>query len=405
MYADIQLAREVYGTEEHEMVRQSAIDFIKKDILPYHEQWEKDGMVSRESWLKAGELGFLCMDMPPEYGGSGLDFSFSALFIEELAKAGCTGPGFFLHSDIVAPYILKYGTEEQKKKYLSKMATGEWIAAIGMTEPGCGSDLQALQTKAEDMGDYYLVNGSKTFITNGYMSDFAIVAVKTNSGTEREGISLLFIESSFDGYTKGQPFEKVGMKANDTCELFFEDVKVPKENLLGEEGRGFIYMMTELARERLIVALMATGGAEGCLEETIKYTLERRAFKQPIAGFQNTQFKLVEMATQLQMHQTFVDRCTALLCDHKLSAELASMAKYSASDMHFKLADECMQLYGGYGYIWEYGVARQFADSRVPKIYAGTNEIMKVVIARGLLKEYFAELKAKRKAKRAVPSS
>jgi acyl-CoA dehydrogenase len=398
MYADIKLAREVYGTEDHEMVRQTMIDFINKEVIPYHDGWEKQGHVSYELWKKAGELGLLCIDMPVEYGGSGLDFSFSAMFMEELAKRGCTGPGFFLHSDIVAPYILKYATEAQKQKYLTKMCSGESIAAIGMTEPSCGSDLQALQTKAVDMGDHYLVNGSKTFITNGYMCHFAIVAVKTNSGTPSEGISLLFMDADSEGFTKGKPFEKMGMKANDTCELFFEDVKVPKENLMGEEGQGFIYMMTELARERLVVALSAIGGAEGALEDTIAYTLERRAFKQPIAGFQNTQFKLAELATQLQIHQAFVDRCIALCAKHKLTPELGSMAKYTASEMHWKLADECVQLYGGYGYIWEYSISRQLADSRVARIYAGTNEIMKLLIARGLLKEYFAEVRRKRKA-------
>ncbi len=399
MYSDICLKREVYASEEHQMVKQTIVDFINQEIKPYHDEWEKQGHVSYELWKKAGELGLLCMDMPIEYGGSGFDFSFSAMFIEELVKQGCTGPGFFLHSDIVAPYILKYGNEAQKKKYLGGMASGDMIAAIGMTEPGCGSDLQAIRTRADDKGDHYLVNGSKTFITNGYMCHVAIVAVKTNVGTPDEGISLLLIENS-EGYTKGQPFQKMGMKANDTCELFFEDVKVPKENLLGQEGKGFIYMMTELARERLVVGLMAVGGAEGALEDTIKYTLERRAFKQPIAGFQNTQFKLAELATQLQIHQTFVDRCTTLMAEHKLTPELGSMAKYAATEMHWKLADDCVQLHGGYGYMWEYGITRQLADSRVARIYAGTNEIMKLLISRGLLKEYFAELKRKRKEKR-----
>ncbi len=399
MYADISLKREIYGTEEHTMLRDTLKEFIKKDVAPFTDEWEEQGYVSREVWTKAGELGLLCMDMPFEYGGGGLDFSFNALVAEEMNKSGCTGPGFFLHSDIVAPYILKYGTEEQKQRYLPKMATGEWIAAIGMTEPHCGSDLQALRSKAEDKGDYYLVNGSKTFITNGYMCDFAIIAVKTNPGTPEEGISLLFVESDMPGFTKGQPFKKMGMKGNDTCELFFEDVMVPKKNLLGEEGKGFVYMMTELARERLVVALGAIGGAEGALEDTIQYCLERRAFKQPIAGFQNTQFKLVECATQLQLNQTFVDRCTALLCKHELSAEMGSMAKYAATEMHWKVADECVQLHGGYGYMWEYGITRQLADSRVTRIYAGSNEVMKIVVARGMLKEYFAEVRRARKKK------
>jgi acyl-CoA dehydrogenase len=271
------------------------------------------------------------------------------------------------------------------------------ITSIGMTEPNCGSDLQAIKTNAVDKGDHYLVNGQKTFITNGYMSDMSIVAVKTNMGTGEEGVSLLIIESNFEGFEKGIPFKKIGMKAQDTCELFFDNVKVPKENLLGEEGLGFKIMMTELARERLTVALNATGGAEGAIEKTLAYTSTRTAFKQPIAGFQNTQFKLAECATQLQVHQAFLDRCTLLVSEHKLTAESASMAKYSATEMHGKVVDECLQLFGGYGYIWDYPIARMYADNRVARIYAGTNEIMKLLIARGLFKDLFQQMKATRK--------
>ncbi|WP_459212990.1 acyl-CoA dehydrogenase family protein [Aquimarina rhabdastrellae] len=399
MLQDVLIKREIYASEEHQMMQQMIRDFIKNEVAPQMEQWEKDGMVSRAIWERAGELGLLCIDMPEAYGGAGLDFSFSALFMEELGRKGISGPGFSLHSDIVAPYILKYGTEAQKKKYLPLMATGEMITAIGMTEPDCGSDLQALRTTAVDKGDHYLVNGQKTFITNGYMSDMSIVAVKTNPGTPQEGISLLIMESAWDGFEKGVPFKKIGMKAQDTCELFFDDVKVPKENLLGQEGMGFKMMMTELARERMSVAISAIGGAKGALEDTIEYTTTRRAFKSPIAGFQNTQFKLAECATQLQIHQTFVDRCVALLAEHKLTPESASMAKYSASDMHGKVVDECLQLFGGYGYMWEYPIARMYADNRVARIYAGTNEIMKLLIARGLFKEMFQEMKARAKQK------
>jgi len=344
-------------------------------------------MVSREIWKRAGELGLLCMDMPVKYGGGGLDFTFNALCIEEFSKQGITGPGFSLHSDIVAPYILKYGTESQKEKYLPKMATGNMITAIGMTEPNCGSDLQALRTKAIDKGDYYLVNGQKTFITNGYMCDMAIVAVKTNSGTEYEGISLLIIETSMEGFNKGVPFKKIGMKSQDTCELFFDNVKVPKENLLGKEGMGFKIMMTELARERLTVGIGAVAMAQSAIEKTIAYTTERTAFKSPIAGFQNTQFKLAECASQMQIHQAFLDRCIELMAVHKLTAESASMIKYSATEMCGKVVDECLQLFGGYGYMWDYPIARMYADNRVARIYAGTNEIMKLLIARGLFSE------------------
>ena len=393
MLQNVLLEREIYASEEHKMMQEMIQDFIKNEIIDKTDLWEKNGMVSREIWERAGALGLLCIDMPEHYGGSGLDFSFSALFIEELAKEGINGPGFSLHSDIVAPYLLKYGTETQKQKYLPIMATGKMITSIGMTEPSCGSDLKAIKTNAVDKGNHYLVNGQKTFITNGYMCDMSIVAVKTNSGTEKEGVSLLIMKSKSKGFEKGIPFKKIGMKAQDTCELFFDDVKVPKENLLGEEGLGFKIMMTELARERLTVALNAIGGAQGAIEKTIEYTSTRTAFNQPIAGFQNTQFKLAECATQLQLHQAFLDRCTLLISNHKLTAESASIAKYSATEMHGKVVDECLQLFGGYGYMWDYPIARMYADNRVARIYAGTNEIMKVLIARGLFKELFGEMR------------
>tara|TARA_R110000868_G_scaffold410962_2_gene701104 strand:- start:567 stop:1778 length:1212 start_codon:yes stop_codon:yes gene_type:complete len=397
MLQNVLLEREIYASEEHKMMQKMIQDFIKNEIIDYTDEWEKKGMVTRDIWKRAGALGLLCIDMPDQYGGSGLDFSFSALFIEELGKQGVSGPGFSLHSDIIAPYLLKYGTEAQKQKYLPIMAAGQLITSLGMTEPNCGSDLKAIKTTATDKGDYYLVNGQKTFITNGYMSDMSIVAVKTNTGTAKEGVSLLIMESDSEGFEKGIPFKKIGMKAQDTCELFFDNVKVPKENLLGEEGFGFKIMMTELARERLTVALNAIGGAQGAIEKTIEYTSTRTAFKQPIAAFQNTQFKLAECATQLQVHQAFLDRCTLLLSKHQLTAESASMAKYSATEMHSKVVDECLQLFGGYGYMWDYPIARMYADNRVARIYAGTNEIMKLLIARGLFKELFQEMKAIKK--------
>lgn len=276
MLQNVLLERKIYASEEHRMMQGMIQDFIKNELSPQVDTWEKEGMVSRDIWKRAGDLGLLCIDMPEEYGGAGLDFSFSALFVEELAKKGISGPGFSLHSDIVAPYILKWGTDAQKKKYLPLMATGVLITAIGMTEPNCGSDLQAIRTKAEDKGEHYLVNGQKTFITNGYLSDMSIVAVKTNTGTPDEGVSLLIMESQWESFEKGVPFKKIGMKAQDTCELFFDNVKVPKENLLGEEGQGFKIMMTELARERLSVALTAIGGAEGAIEYTIRLYLYQK---------------------------------------------------------------------------------------------------------------------------------
>ncbi|MBT8319327.1 MAG: acyl-CoA dehydrogenase family protein [Gramella sp.] len=397
MLENVLLEREIYASEEHKMMQKMIQDFIDQEIMDQVDEWEKNGMVSREIWERAGSLGLLCIDIPEAYGGSGFDFSFSALFIEELAKKGITGPGFSLHSDVVAPYILKYGTEDQKKKYLPAMAAGKMITSLGMTEPNCGSDLQAITTTAIDKGDHYLVNGQKTFITNGYISDISLVAVKTRTGTAKDDISLLIIDSKSEGFEKGIPFKKIGMKAQDTCELFFDNVKVPKENLLGEKGSGFKIMMKELARERLIVALNAIGGAEGAIINTIDYTSTRFAFKKPIGAFQNTQFKLAECATQLQIHQAFLDRCTLLLEDHRLTAESASMAKYSATEMHNKVVDECLQLFGGYGYIWDYPIARMYADNRVARIYAGTNEIMKILIARGLYKELFQQLKKQSK--------
>jgi acyl-CoA dehydrogenase len=387
MLQNILIQRKIYDSEEHKMMRAMIQEFIANDILDQLEEWEKNGMVSREIWKRAGELGLLCLDIPEEYGGGGLDFTFNALLIEEFAKKGITGPGFSLHSDIVAPYLLYYGTETQKQKYLPVMAKGEMITAIGMTEPNCGSDLKALRTTAEDKGDHYLVNGQKTFITNGFMCDMAIVAVKTNLNTEDEGVTLLIMESTMQGFNKGIPLKKIGMKSQDTAELFFDNVRVPKENRLGDEKAGFKMMMQELARERLTVGIFAVGTAEGAIQNTLDYTTKRTAFDMPISGFQNTQFKLVECATQMQIHQAFMDRCIELLVDHKLTAESASMIKYSATDMCGKVVDECLQLFGGYGYMWDYPIAHMYADNRVARIYAGTNEIMKIVIARKLFKD------------------
>lgn len=387
MLQNILIERNIYASEEHKMMKTMIQEFISNEIMDHIDEWEKNGMVSREIWKRAGELGLLCIDIPEIYGGGGLDFTFNALLIEEFAKKGISGPGFSLHSDIVAPYLLKYGTEAQKQKYLPPMAKGEMITAIGMTEPNCGSDLKALQTTAEDKGDHYLVNGQKTFITNGHMCDMAIIAVKTNNNTDEEGVTLLIIEALTEGFIKGLIFKKLGMKSQDTSQLFFDNVKVPKENRLGDEKMGFKIMMEELARERLTVGIAAVATAEGAIENTIIYTTEREAFKTQIAGFQNTQFKLAECATQVQLHQTFLDRCIALLVGQKLTTETASMIKYSATDMCGSVVDECLQLFGGYGYMWDYPIARMYVDNRIARIYAGTNEIMKIVIARGLFKD------------------
>lgn len=382
------LPRYIY-TEEHLMFANSFRDFIKKEIEPHHAKWEKDQMVSRESWLKLGEAGYLCPQVDEQYGGLGIkDFRYNAIISEELGKLGLASEavGYPLHSDIVCPYIEHYGTEAAKSKWLPKMVSGEAIAAIAMTEPGAGSDLQGIRTTAVDKGDHYLVNGSKTFITNGYLSNIAVVAVKTDPTLGAKGISLLIIETGMKGYSKGKPFEKIGLHAQDTCELFFENVEVPKENLLGKVGEGFKYLMTELAQERLVVALGAIAAAEGVLAETVRYTKERIAFGKPIAELQNTRFKLAEVATEVNVGRAFADRCVELHNSKQLSGADASAAKYWLSDLQGKVADECLQLHGGYGYIWEYPVARAWADARVQRIYAGTNEIMKELIARDTLK-------------------
>ena len=397
MFSNVEISREPYHSEEHQMLRDTIHEYAKKYALPFREEWEEQGYCSRDAWLKAGELGLLNLSCSAEYGGGGLDFSFSALLIEEATRLGLVSPAISMHSDIVAIYLENHGSEYLKRKYLPLMATGESIGSLGMTEPGTGSDVQAIKTNAVDKGDHWLLNGSKTFITIGYTSDFTIVACKTRPGTPQEGISLLLVDADLDGFTKGKPFKKLGLKDSDTCELFFEDVQVPKENLVGEEGKGFIYMMKELPRERLTVAIQAIGSAKGALDETIEYVQEREAFKSPIAGFQNTQFKIAELATQLQVYQTFVDRCTLLQVRRELTPETASMAKYGATEMEAKVVDECLQLFGGYGYIWEYPVARRYANARVSRIYAGTNEIMKLMISRKLLSNYYESMKARRR--------
>lgn len=372
-------------TEEHDLFRGVVKDFYQKEIVPYHDQWEKDQQISRGAWLKAGEAGFLCTGIPQEYGGAGLDFRYSAILMEEIVKTGCSGPGFALHSDIVAPYILHYGTEEQKKHWLPKMASGEVIAAIAMTDPSAGSDLQGIKTTAVKQGDHYILNGSKTFITNGYMCDLAIVVAKTDLSAGAAGISLFLVDSSVKGFTKGKPLKKIGLKAQDTSELFFDNVLVPVSNLLGGEGQGFFYLMNELPQERLMVGLISISLAEAALEHTIKYTKERSAFGKTISQFQYNRFKLAEMLTETQIGRVFIDKCIELHLQKKLDVPTAAMAKYFLSDSVCKIVDECVQLHGGYGYMWEYFVARAYVDARVQKIYAGSNEIMKELIARSLL--------------------
>ncbi len=377
------IARTIFE-EEHDIFRASVRRFCEERIMPNHAAWEKDGQISREAWLEAGKLGLLCASMPAEYGGGGADRRYSIVVMEELARAGATGPGFSLHSEIVAPYIQRYGSEEQKRKFLPKMATGEIIGAIAMTEPGTGSDLQAVKTTALKDGNELVLNGAKTFITNGFMSDLVIVVAKTDPGAGARGTSLILVETGSDGYSKGRKLEKMGLKAQDTSELFFDDVRVSADSILGEEGQGFIYLMQELAWERLQLAIGAVSNLEAALEWTVQYTKERKAFGKAIIDFQNTKFKLAEAKTQAVVARTFVDKCIELMLAGELDAETAAMAKWWTSDLQCKVIDECLQLFGGYGYMWEYPIARAFADARVQRIYAGTNEIMKEIISRTL---------------------
>lgn len=370
---------------EHEMFRDSFRKFLQEEAVPHHHEWEKEGQVSRELWLKAGQHGYLSPTVPEEYGGVGVDFRYNAVVDEEIANMGLSGIGFGLHSDIAVPYIMAYGTEEQKKKYLPGCVNGEIVTAIAMTEPGTGSDLQGVKTTAILDGDHYVLNGSKTFITNGQMADLVIVVAKTNPDEGAKGTSLLLVEAGYDGFAKGQNLDKIGMKAQDTSELFFQDVKVPKENLLGAEGMGFIYLMQELPQERLSVGLNAIAGAESILQQTVNYVKERKAFGRNIASFQNTQFKLAEMSATLTMARVFVDKCLDLHINKELDVVTAAKLKLLTTEIQCDVIDECLQLHGGYGYMLEYPVARAYADARVQKIYAGTNEIMKLIIGRSLV--------------------
>jgi acyl-CoA dehydrogenase len=368
--------------EELNLFRDTARRFMEQEVAPVHERWEEQGYVDREIWKKAGANGFLCSSMPEQYGGADADKRYSVVLMEEGARVNATGLGFGLHSEIVAPYLLHYGNEHIKQSYLPKMASGEMIAAIAMTEPGAGSDLQGVRTSAVRDGDDYLIDGSKIFITNGWHCDLVIVVAKTDPARGAKGTSLFVVDASMPGFTKGKPLKKAGMKAQDTAELFFDQVRVPARNLLGEENNGFIYLMQELPWERLQIAIGAIASAEAALDWTIRYCHERKAFGQEIMQFQHTRFTLAELKTEVQIGRVFVDRCIELLLEKKLDAATASMAKYWCSDLQFKVMDACVQMHGGYGYMWEYPITRAWADARVQRIYGGTNEIMKELISR-----------------------
>jgi alkylation response protein AidB-like acyl-CoA dehydrogenase len=373
-------------THEHVMFRDAVRQFVDREIVPCHAQWEKDGMVPRSVWLKAGEMGFLGMDVPEAYGGPGMDdFRYNAIFLEELARVGASGPGFAVQNDLVIPYLLRFANEEQKQRWLPKLVTGEAIASLAMTEPDAGSDLQGIRSTAICEGDHYLLNGQKTFISNGILNDLAIVACKTDPKQAAKGISLIVVERGMPGYERGRRLEKMGRHAQDTAELFFRDVVVPAANLLGEEGQGFYYLMHNLPQERLVIALSALTAAEAAFEATLAYCRQRKAFGRPIGEFQNSRFKLAEMKTELQIGRVYIDHCIMLQVERKLTAEEAAMAKWWCSDLACRVIDQCVQLHGGYGYMLEYPVAKFYLDVRVDPIHGGTNEIMKDLIGRRLL--------------------
>ncbi len=403
------IARTLY-TSDHDAFRDSFRKFIDKEIAPFHAQWEEQGYVDRAVWSKAGENGFLCMTMPEEYGGSGADKLYSVIQMEELNRAGFTGVGYSLHSEIVAPYLLHYGTPAQKAKYLPKLASGEMVGAIAMSEPAAGSDLQGIKTTAawqpgsaggaangnetngnetddNEADGCYVLNGSKTFITNGWHADLVVVVAKTDPSAGAKGTSLLLVERGMPGFDKGKRLKKLGLKAQDTSELFFNNVRVPAANLLGGDAyknKGFICLMEQLPWERLQIAIGAIAAAQAAIDWTIAYVKDRKVFGTSVAAFQNTRYKLAEMQTEVQIAQVFVDKCTELLLANKLDTATASMSKYWCSDLQCKVMDECVQLFGGYGYMWEYPITRAYADARVQRIYGGTNEIMKEVISRSM---------------------
>jgi acyl-CoA dehydrogenase len=373
---------------DHEAFRDAFRRFVAKEIAPFHADWEEQGYVDREVWRKAGANGYLCPTMPEEYGGAGADKLYSVVQMEELARGGFSGIGFGLHSEIVAPYILHYGTEAQKQHYLPRLASGEMVGAIAMSEPAAGSDLQGIRTTALRQGDgSFIVNGSKTFITNGWHADLVIVVAKTNPAAGAKGTSLLLLERGMPGFEKGKRLKKLGLKAQDTSELFFDNVRVPADQLLGgdaQENRGFVCLMEQLPWERLQIAITAVEASQSAIDQTVAYVKDRQVFGQPVAAFQNTRYKLAELQTQVQVARVFVDKCLELVLRDQLDTASASMAKYWTSDLQCEVMDECVQLHGGYGYMWEVPITRAFADARVQRIYGGTNEIMKEVISRAM---------------------
>ncbi|AVH94563.1 MULTISPECIES: acyl-CoA dehydrogenase family protein [Streptomyces] len=379
------MKRRIY-TEDHEAFRAVVRTFLEKEVLPHYEQWEKDGIVSREAWLAAGRQGLLGIAVDEEYGGGGNpDFRYGAVLAEEFTRAGTPGLALGLHNDIIGPYLTSLATDEQKRRWLPGFCSGETITAIAMTEPGAGSDLQGIRTTAEDRGDHWVLNGSKTFISNGILADLVVVVARTTPEGGAHGLSLLVVERGAEGFERGRNLDKIGQKSQDTAELFFHDVRVPKENLLGELNGAFIHLMTNLAQERMAIAVAGIAAAEHLLEITTTYVKEREAFGRPLSRLQHIRFEIAEMATECAVTRAFLDRCIEEHANGALDAVDASMAKWWATELQKKVADRCLQLHGGYGYMTEFPVARAYTDGRIQTIYGGTTEIMKEIIGRSLL--------------------
>ncbi len=378
------MIRRTIFNEEHEIFRDAVRRFIEVEITPYHDQWDKDGVVPRELWLKAGEAGLLCSNVEEEYGGPGADFLFNVVLHEELAKALATGPGFAVHSDMAAVYITRFGNEQQKKYWLPRMVSGEVIAAIGLSEPDAGSDLKAIKTRAVRDGEHYVINGQKTWISNGQLADIVILACKTDPAAGARGMSFIIVETSREGFARGQNIEKIGLKAQDTSELFFQDVRVPAENLIGNENEGFRIAIANLAHERITIACSAITMAEAAIKWTVDYTRERKAFGTVVADFQNTRFVLAQLEAEISALRVFIDRCLELANVNELNAVDAAKAKMLSTELLGRTADQCLQLHGGYGYTLEYPIGRLFIDSRVRRIAGGSTEIMKEIISRDI---------------------
>lgn len=377
------MKRTLFGSD-HEIFRETVRRFVETELAPYHADWERARCVPREVWRKAGEAGLLCCNLPVEYGGSGADWLYDVVVIEELARAGMTGPGFMIHSEMVAPYILAWGSEELKREWLPKMAQGTAIGAIGMTEPAAGSDLKAIRTRAERSGDEYVINGQKTYISNGQNCDFVLLACKTDPQAGAKGVSIVLMEATRPGFERGRNLEKLGLKAQDTSELFFSNVKVPVGNRLGEEGQGFKMLMTKLAQERLTQAVRSICVAEMTIGQTVEYTKGRKAFGRSIGDFQNTQFVLAQLSAETTALRVFTDWCIQRHLNGELSPVDAAKVKLLVTDLHCKVVDQCLQFFGGYGYMLEYPVARAYIDARITRIAGGAAEVMKQIIGRDL---------------------